>query len=276
MSTIIYDHTVKKFGKEFLRPSYDETWKIVTYPGIKPEYYEISTYGRVRNVLGNIMVTYLDKDNHEKITLRRNNSWKDSSTSNYAHVFIHRLMTWEFIGPPKDEDHNIVNHKSAIPYENFIHNLEWTSVLENTNHAKRMGVMNNSGVNAKICKYDESLIREIASEFEKGLRRPEVFGIIKDRHPELLDNAPTALYNLVGRIARKTSYREILKEYSYQPTDSVIRCTADREKIRELIRDNKTNMEILKSFGVDSISKNKILYNRIIEERAKCDVLFND
>lgn len=274
--TTIYENTIEKFGKDFPKPEYDETWKVVTYPGIKQSYYQISTYGRVRNASGLIMVTYLDKDNHEKITLRRDNSWRDRRTSNYAHVFIHRLMAWEFIGPPKDEDHNIVNHKSAIPYENFIHNLEWTSVLENTNHAKRMGVMNNSGVNAKVCKYDESLIREIASEFEKGLRRPDVYSIIKDKHPEFAASAPSALYNLVGRIARKTSYRDILKEYSYKPSEAVITCSGERKKIRELIRENRSNMYILEYFGVENIADNKSLYNRIIEERAKCDVLFND
>lgn len=274
--TTIHENTIEKFGKSFPKPAYDETWKVVTYPGIKKSYYQISTYGRVRNASGLIMVTYLDKDNHEKITLRRDNSWRDRRTRNYTHVFIHRLMAWEFIGPPKDENHNIVNHKSAIPYENFIHNLEWTSVLENTNHAKRMGVMNNSGVNAKVCKYDESLIREIASEFEKGLRRPDVYSIIKNKHPEFAASAPSALYNLVGRIARKTSYRDILKEYSYKPSESVIACSGERKKIRELIRENRSNMYILEYFGVKNIADNKSLYNRIIEERAKCDVLFND
>lgn len=274
--TTIKGNEIYKFGHVFQKPEYDETWKTVTYPGIKPDYYEISSYGRIQNKNGLIMATYLDKDSHEKITLRRDNSWKDARTSNYAHVFIHRLMMWDFVGAPPGSDHNIVNHKSAIPYENFIHNLEWSSVLENTNHAKRMGVMNNSGVNAKICKYDESLIREIAELFDKDLRRPDVYKIISKKHPEFKDSAPSALYNLIGRIARKTSYRDILKEYKYKPVESVITCRGERKIIRNLIKDGKTNAYIMEYLGFNSISENKTLYNRIIEERAKCDVLFND
>lgn len=274
--TIIKETEVEKFGHIFPRPNYEERWKVIKYPGIKESYYEISSYGRVRNASGLIMTTYLDKDKHEKITLRRDNSWNDKSTGNYAHVFIHRLMAWEFIGCPPDNEHNVVNHKSAIPYENFIHNLEWTSVLENTNHAKRMGVMNNSGVNAKICKYDEKLIREIAELFDKGLRRPDVYKIILEKHLEFNNSAPTALYNLIGRIARKTSFRDILKEYKYKPVESVITCIGERKIIRELILKNKSNAYIMEYLGCNSISENKTLYNRIIEERAKCDVLFND
>lgn len=79
------------------------------------------------------------------------------------------MTLWEFDGPPKDEKHNICNHINGIPCCNFIHNLEWCSVRDNVNHAKENGLMKNSGINAKVCKYDEKIIRKICSLFEEGL-----------------------------------------------------------------------------------------------------------
>jgi hypothetical protein len=84
------------------------------------------------------------------------------------HFAVHRLMAWEFLAHPDNEIYNIVNHLNGIKCCNFIDNLEWTSVLGNTNHAKTIGLLNNSGLNSYNCKYDEKLIRKICSFFEKG------------------------------------------------------------------------------------------------------------
>lgn len=36
------------------------------------------------------------------------------------------------------------------------------------------------------------------------------------------------------------------------------------------------NLDILQTFGFHSIKENQLLYNHIISERVKCEVLFND
>ena len=56
-----------------------------------------------------IMKTYFDKDYHERITLVT--TIKNKKGNKSKHYFIHRLMMWEFVGPPPDEYHNVVNHK---------------------------------------------------------------------------------------------------------------------------------------------------------------------
>ena len=41
------------------------------------------------------------------------------------------------------------------------------------------------------------------------------------------------------------------------------------KEIQKMIKENKTNLQIMKEFGY-TIKENKKLYNRIIYERSKC------
>lgn len=101
---------IKKFNFAYSKPDYPELFKIITYPGIKPNMYMISNHGKVFNIKKKIiMKTYFDKDYHERITLVT--TIKNKKGNKSKHYFIHRLMMWEFVGPPPDEYHNVVNHK---------------------------------------------------------------------------------------------------------------------------------------------------------------------
>ena len=265
---------INKFDYEYDIPNYKEEFKIITYPGIKENQYMISNHGRVFNIKKEIiMKTYFDDDYHEKITLVTDKKHPKKRGNKSKHYFIHRLMAWEFIGPPVDEIHNIVNHKNGIPCCNFIDNLEWSSVLENTNHAKTMGLLNNSGVNASVCKYDEKTIRKICSLFEKGYTNMEIFELLKGHKNTKTTSENVGFYQLINKLGKKICYWDIVSEYDYLPNEKYFSCTPDIKKVREMIFDNKTNIEIMEAFGFNSINENKRFYNRIISERAKCKVL---
>ena len=265
---------INKFHFSYEQPNYKEIFKIVTYPGIKENQYMISNHGRVFNINKQIiMKTYFDDDFHEKITLVTDVKHPTKRGNRSKHYFIHRLMVWEFLGPPKDEYHNTVNHKNGIPCCNFIHNLEWTSILENTNHAKSLGLLNNSGINASVCKYDEKLIRKICSLFEKGYNNMEIFEMIKGHKNVKESSENVGLYQLINKLGKKICYWDIVSEYDYTPNEAFFKCDENIQKIRNMILDKKTNIEILKEFGIDNFSDDKRFYNRIISERAKCKIL---
>lgn len=268
---------INKFVFSYQKPDYPEEFRVITYPGIKKNKYMISNHGRVFNIHKKILMkTYFDDDYHEKITLVTDIKHPTKRGNKSKHYFIHRLMMWEFIGPPPDEFHNIVNHKNGIPCCNFIHNLEWSSVLENTNHAKNTGLMNNSGLNSFNSKYSEKTIRRICLLFEEGYNNIEIFEIISGKQDYKSNSETLGLYQLINKLGKRIIYRDIVSDYDYLPSKSYFECTEEIQQIRNMIAENKTNFEIMKSFGYNKIEENKTFYNRIISERVKCEVLFND
>lgn len=252
-----------------------EEFKEITYSNIKKDLYSISNYGRIYNIHRKIiMKTYFDKDGYEKITLvtntRATNPNKRGNKS--RHVFVHRLVAWEFLHKP-DEYHNVVNHKDGKVGNNFYKNLEWCSVKENTYHAKRMKLLNNSGINCKCCKYKEKDIRLICQLLENGLTNSEIYNLLSSK---LTNKTKYALYSLINKISRKMCYWDIVSEYHFKVPLQYFKCDNETHKIRKMIISGKDNIVIMRKFGYNTISENKKFYNKIISERQKCKVMFND
>lgn len=263
---------IERLFYKYDEPTYSEEFKIITYPGIKNNMYMVSNYGRIYNIKKKIiMKTYFDNDDHEKITLVTNIKHPKKRGNKAKHYFIHRLMAWEFFGPPVDEYHNYVNHKNGIPCCNLIHNLEWCTVLENTNHAKKLKLLNNSGLNSSSRKYSEKIIRKICKLLEDGYSNKEIYEIIEGNH----DTKNYKIFSLINKLSKKLIFWDIVSEYDYKVPLEFFKCDSDTKKIRELIFQNKTNIEILKEFGFNDYS-NKTFYNKIIYERQKCKIMFND
>lgn len=257
-------------------PEYEELFRPITYPGIKQGSYLISNHGRVYNIKHKIfMKTYFDDDDHEKITLSTDVKHPTKRGNKQKHYFIHRLMAWQFIGPPLDELHNVINHKNGIPCCNLIHNLEWASVLENTNHAKKLGLMNTRGINSKSSVYDEKVVRKICSYFEDGYNTHEVLELIT-QSKKYKKYTRKGLQYIINKLWKRITYRDIVTDYDYLPPLSIFKCDKYTQKIRELISQNKNNYEIMHEFGFSDINDDRRLYMKIINERTICEVLFND
>lgn len=267
---------IKKLIYEYEEPDYEEEFKPIIYPGLKDNMYLISNYGRVYNIKKKIiMKTYFDDDNHEKITLVTNVKHPTKRGNKSKHYFIHRLMLWTFIGPPINELYSTGKHKNQIPCCNFIHNLEWGSVLENTNEAKKYGIMKTSGIDSTNRKYSEKLIREICSLRENGNSIVEILEIIlNDKKNKKYSRR--SLYFLIKRICYKTSFLDISSEYNFSLPDEVLVCDDKTRIIRDLIFSDKTNYEILDYFGYAEPSDNRSLYNDIIYQRSICKAMLND
>ena len=106
-----------------------EQWKFISIPDIKQNYYEISSWGRIRNINGEYLSFYDDKDNYKKCTLY-------TIDGKRKHFMVHRLVAIHFI--PNPENKPQVNHlnpkdKSKLYYEY----LEWATPEENRAHAMK-------------------------------------------------------------------------------------------------------------------------------------------
>lgn len=104
-----------------------EIWKdIENYSG----YYQISSYGRVRNVkIGNILTGDINNIGYKRVCL-------------YAPVkkrfFVHRLVAYHFC--EGYQDNLVVNHKDGNKQNNKADNLEWVTRSQNDLHAYKLNL----------------------------------------------------------------------------------------------------------------------------------------
>jgi hypothetical protein len=113
-----------------------EIWKeIKDSPG-----YEVSSYGRVRNVDRKIKVLLKGK---EHFYFRKGKILKSSiNNSGYGTVYLgryrkdmtHRVVAEVFLGKPSSG--MAVNHKNGIRSDNRVENLEWVTYYQNTIYSR--------------------------------------------------------------------------------------------------------------------------------------------
>lgn len=120
-----------------------EIWKPVD--GFEGQY-EVSNYGRVRNVnwrgLGyRLLKPHFDKDGYLRVGLCVDN--------HKVMKFVHRLVATAFVANPLNKQQ--VNHKDEIKHHNTVDNLEWVTCVENNNYGSRNERLSASKLNTN-CK----------------------------------------------------------------------------------------------------------------------------
>ena len=99
-----------------------ELWLPVTdYEGI----YEVSNYGRIRRIGGEIMNGNINSYGYRVVKLSKNGRQKDKK--------VHRLVALAFI--PTISGKDFVTHKDGDKLNNYVGNLEWVTRGENNRHA---------------------------------------------------------------------------------------------------------------------------------------------
>lgn len=123
------DYSLGNLSQEFEGIVYTEKWLPINgYEGI----YEISDFGRVKNILKNKIITQTptDKRGYLRVTLNKNKA--------YVSKYVHILVGLHFI--PNDKNKRTVNHKKGIKGDNVYFMLEWNTYSENHKHAyKELG-----------------------------------------------------------------------------------------------------------------------------------------
>ena len=102
-----------------------EEWRVCTYPGVKPDMYEVSSWGRVRNMKTNYILNFAKNHGYYMFGIKINGKTK--------HISVHRVIAYEFLC--YDENKCIVNHINGNKMNNYLKNLEWVTMRENIVHA---------------------------------------------------------------------------------------------------------------------------------------------
>lgn len=173
-----------------------EIWKdIAGYEG----FYQVSNLGNVkslfriietgnnkRSVSERMLTKTKNRDGYIKYSLSKNGILK-----NYQ---IHRLVAIAFIPNPLKKPQ--VNHINGIKSDNYLNNLEWSTISENNKHALNNGLRTlPNGVNHYNSRFDEKNIIEI-------------------RNSDLSESKLALIYNVnratIGKIKRNERYKNIV------------------------------------------------------------------
>ena len=108
-----------------------EEWKEVVYKDIALRRYYISSYGRLKNRLNELILGSPDKDGYMRTAL--------STLVSSRSVGFHQLVANAFVSGHSTERH-IVNHIDGDTVNNYWKNLEWTTFRGNAKHAALTGL----------------------------------------------------------------------------------------------------------------------------------------
>jgi hypothetical protein len=155
-------------------PTEDEIFKPVTYPSIKPNMYEVSNYGAVRRIGNTFNVNqYYDRDGYLRVSLQSTKLDKFGHKRS-INMLAHRLVLWEFVGPPPSEDKNLCNHKNSIRDFNYYENLEWATPKENTHHGETYGRITHPKTFLGSRKYDQDMVDRYLRMIVDGYTNTEI------------------------------------------------------------------------------------------------------
>jgi hypothetical protein len=132
----------------------EEVWKDVKdFEGL----YQVSNLGNVKRLKSKRVLSErligrsLDRYGYVKRTLS-----KDGKNFCFTE---HRLVAMAFV--KNSENKLTVNHINGIKTDNRVENLEWSTSLENKQHAIKTGLTNLKGINHGRCKLTEEQVLEI-------------------------------------------------------------------------------------------------------------------
>ena len=139
-----------------------EEWRICTYPGVKPDMYEVSSWGRVRNVNG---------DDSSNIVIYENNGYiccylRDDTGKNRLFL-VHRLVWFQFVKTDNDHVSSFVNHINKKRNMNCVKNIETSNPKGNINHSYESGTR--TGINGNIVRKICELLVKFKGDIDQTL-----------------------------------------------------------------------------------------------------------
>ena len=101
----------------------EEIWKpIINEPKMGDNKYEVSSHGRVRNIItGHILGLSISNNGYVRVTVNDRRTNKKKNT----HLSVHRLVASAFLYNDASSIKCEVNHKDGDKTNNHYENLEW-------------------------------------------------------------------------------------------------------------------------------------------------------
>lgn len=144
----------------------DEIFVQVIWNGILVPRFLISNEGRFYDTARMTFPSICyDKDGYMMSSLNVNGVIKK--------VRLHRIELMSF-NPIDNHSSMQVNHKDTNKQNNKLSNLEWTTGMDNTRHAIRMGLLNDYRVNNPNKVYSDERVHEICTMIDAGLTPSEI------------------------------------------------------------------------------------------------------
>lgn len=184
-----------------------EEFRVVTYPKVKPNLYEISNFGTLRNIKTGKVLAIENNKGYLFCRIRAT----ENHCSQYIHTGIHRLVCWEFVKKPDNIDELDINHKDGDPLNNYYVNLEWVSRQFNIFHRDAYG--NTAfGERHGFSSHKEDVVIEVCKLIKEGCDAPMIAKHILEKFPDRYEGVKdyNRIRNLVSKINRKVSW-----EYLY-------------------------------------------------------------
>jgi hypothetical protein len=166
-----------------------ENWKpCVHHPG-----YRVSNLGRVANG-DTLLIQTINGRGYMQVKMYDKSGERKSER-------VHRLVVEAFLPKPRFGQSQ-VNHIDGSKRNNAASNLEWVSGKENVQHAVANGlVRRRSGTEHPMCKYPESLIRQICLKLAAG------------ETPPVIERELGIRRGYVSTIASKRIWKKVSDEY---------------------------------------------------------------
>lgn len=223
-------------------------WKIIVVDN-KDTNYEVSNTGIVRNAISkSVLIGSIGSNGYRHVSIQIiENGWSISRT-----LSIHRLVATAFIPNPDNKPE--VNHINGKKLINWVGNLEWNTISENTIHAIKMGLLiPRKGSESPVSLYTDEQIRYVCSLLQEGIRSKEdISKITGVSRP------------VVTSVALRKRWNHISKDYKFNVKLKPKRSIDDVNNVRLLISEGLSNSEIISKLGWNNNSANLsfISFNR--------------
>lgn len=217
-----------------------EYWQDISCYDIMPSMYEISTFGRVREIGKEEEIKQFGSQyNYVKLQCDGTLGRDESPFS------VHRLMGYSFLMDQKRPDQNEINHIKGKGKGNHLNNLEWLSSEENEKHSQESGLMI-KGEDVYGAVFTNEQVEIICQMLQDGYNYSDILNTIGIKvtksHRDCISNIKMGL-----------TWTHISCKYDF--TNSLYRNSNFSEpqirKMCQMLQDGKTYREIFEEFYPD-------------------------